>query len=248
MHFTKNKKDKVVYTCLTGNFNNLIKHKYTNKEYDYICFTDNTELLKKKKIGAWQIKPLAFNKLDNTKNARWHKLHPHIILNEYDESIWLDGYINIKTPYIFKQIEEKKQKNDILIPIHNERNCVYKELTAISKYELETDQNLSKMKNKLEEEDMPHDFGLNETNIVFRKHNKKTIIKLMEQWWYYIENVTKRDQASWTLVLYKNNIDINKLYLENIRQDYQNYSIEKDVKNSKNKVSKTILTISMLFY
>lgn len=224
----KNTKKKVIYTCLTGDYNNLIKHKFINKDYDYICFTDIPKLLKKKKIGSWQIKPLAFNKLNNTKNSRWHKLHPHIILSEYDESIWLDGYINIKTSFLFDQIEEKCKNNDILIPIHKDRDCVYDELLAISYYGVENDKNLNKMKSILEKEGMPYNFGMNDASIIYRKHNKDFIIKLMNDWWYYVENITKRDQASWTLVLYKNNVNINDLYLENIRMDIKNYSLEKD--------------------
>ena len=37
----KGKKSKVVYTCLTGDYDILPLHEYLDYSYDYICFTDN---------------------------------------------------------------------------------------------------------------------------------------------------------------------------------------------------------------
>ena len=36
-----------VYTCITGDYDNLIQHTYIDKDYDYICFTDNQKLIDK---------------------------------------------------------------------------------------------------------------------------------------------------------------------------------------------------------
>lgn len=70
MQSVKKNIKKVVYTCLTGNYDNLPIHSYLDFNYDYVCFTDNENLLKIKNYGAWQIRPLVFSDLDNTKNAR----------------------------------------------------------------------------------------------------------------------------------------------------------------------------------
>ncbi len=45
----KKKNDRVIYTCITGGYDNLIEHTYQNLNWDYICFCDNEELLKKTK-------------------------------------------------------------------------------------------------------------------------------------------------------------------------------------------------------
>ena len=37
----KRKYKKVVYTAITGNYDELITPEYINKDWDYICFTDN---------------------------------------------------------------------------------------------------------------------------------------------------------------------------------------------------------------
>ena len=119
---------KVVYTCLTGNYDTLPLHSYLDFDWDYICFTDSTELLKAKQFGAWQIRPLVFDKLDNTKNARWHKTHPHVLFSDYDESIWIDANIAIKSSWIFELVEKRKKTDKILIPIHYERDSIFSDI------------------------------------------------------------------------------------------------------------------------
>lgn len=69
----KRKTDKVIYTCLTGNYDNLINHYYINPDWDYICFTDNENLLKSSENGIWQIRKLIYSKLSPSLNNRWHK-------------------------------------------------------------------------------------------------------------------------------------------------------------------------------
>lgn len=44
--FLKPKKVRsVVYTCLTGGYDSLKEHRYIDNDWDYVCFTDNKELL-----------------------------------------------------------------------------------------------------------------------------------------------------------------------------------------------------------
>lgn len=38
------KNKKVIYTAITGNYDNLITPKIKNDNWGYICFTDNSEL------------------------------------------------------------------------------------------------------------------------------------------------------------------------------------------------------------
>lgn len=47
--FLKPKKVRsVVYTCLTGGYDSLKEHRYVDDDWDYVCFTDNKELLAQK--------------------------------------------------------------------------------------------------------------------------------------------------------------------------------------------------------
>ena len=221
----KHKKNtKVIYTCISGEYDFMpIIQTYYAKDWRYICFTNNKKLLKYKHIGLWEIKKMEFNKLDNTRNARWHKLHPDILFPDSDESIWIDANIDILTDKLFTIINSRN--SDILIPSHNLRDCIYEELETVKQMNLDNYEILEKVKNYLIENNMPKNYGLNETNIVYRKHNTPKNKKIMEEWWNMIENYSKRDQLSLSYILWKNNISVNNLSIDNTRIDIENFNI-----------------------
>ena len=72
-------------------------------------------------------------------------------------------------------------------------------------------------------EGMKEGYGLNETNIIFRKHKKTSDI--MDAWWDMINKYSSRDQTSLSYVLWKNNIRVNKISIDNARIDCLNYKI-----------------------
>ena len=81
------------------------------------------------------------------------------------------------------------------------------------------------------EEGFPEHYGLNETNIMYRNHKSDKIISIMEEWWKFIENYSKRDQLSLSYVLWKNNMQLNYLTDTNIRLDTKNFEIFHHNKN-----------------
>lgn len=222
------KNNKCIYTCLTGDYDNLFIHTYIDNNWDYICFTDNEDFIKLGKYGNWLIKPLLFNELDNTRNARWHKTHPHIIISDYDYSIYLDSNIDIKTNYIFNRVIELLNNNiSISIPNHFIRDCIYDEANEVIKNNIDDPIIVNSQINLYIKDNYPKHYGMTETLIVFRKHNDKEIIKLMEDWWYWIKNYSKRDQLSLHYVLFKNNYTFPFLTEHPVRLDSINFDFFK---------------------
>lgn len=226
-----NKRKKVIYSCITGAYDRLINHHYISDDYDYVCFTDNPELLKLRVYGVWSIRPLVFNKLDNIRNSRWHKTHPHELFQKYEESIWIDSNINILTDYIFTLI--KNTKKDFLTPKHFKNNCIYEELKFIVKCHKDSEHNMQVLDDLFTNEGMPHKLGAPETNLLYRRHNNKSIIKIMNMWWDMIEKYSSRDQASFMYVIWKNHINPESIFIPNLRIDAENFafSIHKKYSN-----------------
>lgn len=218
------KSKKAIYTCITNRYDNLFVHTYINNDWDYICFTDDKYLIDAKMYGNWIIKPLYNNNIDNTRISRWHKLHPHIILKDYDYSLWIDGNIDVKTSYIFECVDKVRGKNiDLSIPSHYERDCIYDEAKVIIQDKIDNEDIVKKQIRLFREEGFPAHYGLNETNIMYRNHHSDKIISIMEEWWYFVKNYSKRDQLSLSYVLWKNNIPLNYLIEFNIRLDIKNF-------------------------
>lgn len=220
-HHHKNR--KVIYTCLAGEYDHLINHHYISNDYDYVCFTDNPVLLKYKIYGVWKILPLVFTELDDTRNNRWHKLHPHELFPEYEESVYVDSNINILTDYIFNVLENTHE--DFILPRHFHHDCIYDELKFIVLCRKDSAENMKALQDLYTDEKLPRHLGFSENNLLYRKHHNKTIIRIMDMWWNMIKKYSKRDQASLMYVMWKNQIDIKSRLIPNLRRDEKNFIV-----------------------
>lgn len=209
----KNKKIKkgVIYTCITGGYDLLINHTYIDNNWDYVCFADNSSISNLDN-SVWQIKPLVFDKLDNIRNQRWHKLHPHILFPEYKKSIWLDANINILNKDVFTDIDRAMDQSRLIsIAPHPDRNCIYDELIACISLGKDDEGVMRKQMTLIRSAGLPEQNGLFETCIMYRQHHNYQVIKITKDWWWWIENYSRRDQLSLTYVLWKHKLEVKPL-------------------------------------
>jgi hypothetical protein len=213
---------KVIYTCLTGDYDSIFNHTYINFDYDYVCFTDNERLIKMEEYGAWIIKPLQFNRLDNVKNNRWHKIHPHILFPCYNESIYIDSNFDIKDDFLFRELE--KDRNSLIkIPMHHKRNCVYKECKDVIRLKREKKEIVEQVERFLKNNNFPVNRGITENGLIYRKHNIPMIVQMMEMWWDMVEQYSMRDQLTLPYVLWKYNIPVKKITIPSILLDREHF-------------------------
>ena len=213
------KKKGVIYTCFTCGYDSLLQHTYADSDFDYICYTDDKKLITAGRDGIWQIRPLFFNRLDNPRNIRWHKVLPHRLFPEYKTSIWIDANIDVLTPRLFTYIDERPLR----MPMHYTRTCVFEECLRVIETQKYDYKNVIKTAQLLIDKNMPKNYGMNEANIIIRKHHDKSVQKIMEDWWNMIKNYSRRDQLSWSYVLWKNNIKPSDIAFNNARNDTENF-------------------------
>lgn len=214
----------VVYTCITNDYDDLREieiYKYIDKNWDYVCFTDNQEHIKSGQIGIWEIKPLQFDKLDNTRNNRFHKLNPHLLFPQYNQSIYIDSNINILTSYLFDEI--KCRNLNLLLPQHFNRLCIYQEYSAVLDAKLDNQDLILEELELLKRNNMPRNYGMLENNVIYRKHNNSEVVAINTEWWDMIKKYSKRDQLSFVYILFKHNIKPLDLSIENTRLDVENF-------------------------
>ena len=223
---TKSKK-LVVYTCLTGGYDALYIHDFLNPECDYICFTDDEEMIAKKYVGQWKIEPLRFSELDNAKNNRWHKMHPHILFPDYKNSLYIDSNINFKTGKIFEYIRSVPNRSFIAVPRHSRIDCIYAEAESVVKIGLDTEERVRPLIEKYHEENFPEHFGMGENNVIFRRHNNEKCIKLMEDWWEIFNQYSRRDQLSLFYLIWKEKANYTFFSPYSFKKDHKNFRIYK---------------------
>ncbi len=217
---------KVVFTCFTGGYDDLGEIRcfgFTDPDWDYVCFTDDEELLRQGTFGIWEIRPLKFTNLDRIRNARRHKLQPHLLFPEYEESIYVDANVNILSDYLFREI--RKRRTDLLIPIHFSRNCIYQEYAAVLGFGIIDPELGAKQIAAYREAGFPENYGLHETNVLYRRHHEPKVKAMMEDWLYWIENFTQRDQLSLSFVLWKHGRTVRSCALRNARVENPDFCV-----------------------
>lgn len=199
---TVNKK-VVIYTAIMGGFDGLKSPNVIMPDIEYICFTD----VKGIKSDIWKIIEVE-NEFENPRmKARQIKLNPHLFLEDYEYSIWIDGNIIIKKDLnnlIYKMIVLNKTK--IATFQHFNRDCIYAEALECVITKKDSAERIYRQVAECIDNGYPTKNGLAETNVMFRKHNELDVIQVMNDWWRCVSNNTIRDQLSFNYVLYKNNM------------------------------------------
>ena len=193
----------VVYTCITGNYDNVAMPLYRNNNVDYIMYTNQQDV---KNVGLWEKRDIPENikKLnDNVLINRYIKMHPHELFKDYDYSIYIDG--NIRTVSdISSFVNKVNEVTGLALHRHSARNCIYEEVKACKLHKKGNIANLEKQIQKYNDEKMPHNYGLLEASVIVTDLNNTNSLKIENTWWdEFVDSKSYRDQISLIYVLWK---------------------------------------------
>ena len=208
----------VVYTCVTGGYDDIREIAvpgHVAADWDYVCFTDDEALVRERRVGVWEMRPLVFVELDGTRNNRWHKTHPHELFPEYAESVYVDANVNVRTQYLFDVI--RRLDRPFVLPRHFDGQCVYGEYRNVLEQGIDDAERVGRERQLLERSGMPRNFGLGENNILYRRQHEPDIVALDEEWWSLIRDYSRRDQLSLMWLFWKRGWKFEEMAFENAR-------------------------------
>ncbi len=202
----------VIYTSLTGGYDNLPEYKAIDKECSYICFSNDYPA--NSKIGNWTIKPIPMISNDLIRTSRYAKLQPHKLLSDYDYSVWLDSNLIISDKCFYDHIKQtiSTHNNGWLGIRHPNCDCIYEEAERCVSLRRERFISIYPLIRKLKREKYPRHNGLFENNLILRAHNNKQIAHLCDSWWEIYNHYCKRDQLSLFYIFWKSNFTPELLY------------------------------------
>lgn len=211
-----------VYTVMFGGYDRIHEPVVIPDNVDFYIITDIKELHSQsvwKRFDDSKFKHYTDN-LDIQIKNRWYKTHPHRLFSDYQYSLYVDSSIKIITD-VTEHINNINQTG-ICFHRHPQRDCVYDELDVVRCFGRDSMENLSHTKRMYDAKNFPKHYGLLETAIIARKHNEKSIITMMEDWWGYIERYSRRDQLSLPVVLREHGIKVNDIcgLGNNIKENY----------------------------
>lgn len=181
----------VVYTALTGNYDDVHEVLYKEDDVDYLLFTNNSSL----KSKTWQVK-FVESDLDNVLLSREIKMLPHKYLgDEYETSIYIDA-----NAVIYGELSELTrylgEGKSFAVSRHGERVSVKDEVDAVVRIIGVDKKSAEEQYSHYVEEGFVDNMGLVECNILVRSHNQHSVIELMNLWWNEFKSGVKRDQLS----------------------------------------------------
>lgn len=196
----------VVYTAITGNYDKLIAHTHVSKDFDYVFFYDGAPPKADKHF--WEFRPqVAFQDPDPNRQAKYYKLMPHRLFPDYDYSVWVDGNWDIRGPHLENAVKTFISSDIQISPMpHYERNCIYDEADICLAHKKDDPKKIKSWLEHIKKNNYPSNNGLFHMAVMIRRHNDPEVIELMEMWWSYIQQFSRRDQLSFCFSLSQTNV------------------------------------------
>lgn len=214
----------VLYTAVTGGYDQIREPEYMTPGLDYILFTDDPKI----RSDRWQVRLIENPEgLDPVRLVRKIKILGPEILKEYDYSIWVDGKL---TPSgdMQKMIQKHSQGFPMLCFPHYSNSTVEEEEKACEELHKADPERMRVQIASYREDGFPDDIGLIESAVLIRRHHDAPVDATMEIWWKEVDEKTQRDQLSFPYAAWKSGLHFD-LVEENLYHNeyFKNYGHRK---------------------
>lgn len=194
----------VVYTAIFNDYDVLLSPPESHA--DFVCYTDDPSIVPK----GWIPREFDSQELSPKLSSGKIKTYPHEYLQEYEYSIWVDGHVGIRKDPV-ELIEFYLQEEDIAVPQHPFRQCVYEEAEYCVNWGMADAETVNRQMGRYREHGFPENFGLSETRVLLRRHSSPDVIQAMEEWWNQYQSGAQRDQLSFDYALWKTDVPYRHL-------------------------------------
>lgn len=237
---------RVVYTNIIGDYESLNEDFILDSpDIPLLCLTDNKNL----KSEKWQIIYVEPKfPLDQVRSSRHLKIIGHEILNEFEEIMWVDNTVKIKSDAI-KLFDIYLKNNDLVILNHSYRNALKDEFIEI--LNLGYDDPFIILKQMTDYHKESNELLRSKvywTGIMLKKNNA-VVKKLMKEWYQQVHKYSKRDQLSLPYVLSKVKINFESININAFESDFHQWPLllNRTPRNTQKKTLNYNLILDSLF-
>lgn len=203
---------RVVYTCLFGNYETLNEqHCQNKKNIKFICFTDRDDLTS----ATWDIRRINTIEIGSSRESRRPKLLPHLYLSDYDESLYIDNRVVLKTDpsSLFDEFLPRGGPGFVCLR-HPWRNCIFDEAEVIIKNAMDDESRVREQMDVYRNAGFPPGSGLIAGGFILRRHNQADVKRVSEIWFNHILRYSKRDQLSFNFIAWRENFSYKAIDLK----------------------------------
>ena len=200
-------------TIYTSNFRNYdVVFDPACIDHPYFCFTDT--------IGAhgdhgiWRHIVVPNRQRTPQVDARWHKLHPHVLFPHSEWTLYHDASLSlIRCPLDFAAwCAEATGRDDVDLYLfsHPERDCLYDEAEACARLGKDTPERMEPQLARYRQMGFPRHAGMWQAGILLRRNTPKARA-FHERWWSELAAGSHRDQLSLPVAMQLTHLDFATL-------------------------------------
>ncbi len=216
-----NKPRRCVYTVLTGQYEPLNEQPIASSSgLPFICFSDDPT----RPSGMWQLRgfepPFAG---DHIRCQRTVKIQPHKFLLDFDESLYIDNSVLLRTPPE-RLFEAADLSTGLCLPTHSFRSLLLDEFGAVAADELDDPNRVA--------EQLGHyltacpDVLMRKpmwTGLMLRDHNNLRLQTAMDIWLAHVYRYSRRDQLSVPVACAAAALQPSCLAIDNHRSEFHSW-------------------------
>lgn len=203
---------RVCYTALIGSHDLLAEQPTAaTSQCRYICFTDDPELVS----SSWEVVLVDRRfSLDHVRSARRLKILGHDLLEEFDESLWIDAKVLlVEKPETI--LDDWLAEHDVAIPWHSYRADLVDEFRAVVTDNLDEP---TRVWEQLAHYELSHPDLLDQrplwTGIMARRRGAE-LTRVMTTWYEEVLRYSRRDQLSVQVALSGSGLSVQHPELNN---------------------------------
>jgi hypothetical protein len=209
-----------IYTCIAGDYDELLLPAVAEVEADYFCFTDQPIADAK----GWQLRPLPEFRTDGGLASRYVKMHPHRLFADHDVSVYVDANVRALDG-IVALAEDALRRGCLAMYRHPFRSRLADEADECALLGYDFLWRFRRLMRRYAAEGLPPAVALVEANVLVRRHHDPTLIAAMELWWSEYRSGIRRDQLSLPYALWKQGIDVVDLGRSDARFDQAHFAM-----------------------
>lgn len=182
--------NKVLYTAILSNYDDLKEPTIVSPGWDYVCFTDQDL-----SSNVWQIRKIEYEG-DPQRMARRIK----ILFHEYiqaEYTFWLDAAFHIQVD--LNDFWKRYWMNPFSVPEHPLRNDIFREIESCLANKRGNPDELIRQKEDYEKLNLKRFNGIITSGVMMRR-NTEQVRELCEMWWAELSKYSTRDQVAFAKV------------------------------------------------
>ena len=218
---------RCVYTVLYGDTDRLHPQPVrVNSGLDFIAFTDDP-------AAAWpgwtcRLLPQRLPG-DPVRSARYVKFHPHVLLPDYDASLYIDATVLLRQPpeALFAALLDGHSETMACFA-HSHRDCVLDEVRAVLELGYDDPELCLRQMAAYARAGWTGTVKLTWSGLLLRHHHQPAVIAVMQLWWEHVLRFSRRDQLSFAFVAEHQGFAFTAHALDNEDSPFHQWPVPRD--------------------